>query len=211
MKNHLGRWLSAVVVSLVGCSSGSHGSFDAQNAPFGTRTPTTVSHSTVQLGSSSVNGVTQVVGSKTIGGTTYSRLSYTNASDPSSGVEWWINEKPGESVTLAGWDGHSQLAQSLSIPPGVVVLTGEQIAGDVESADSVVPVAGVDTDCWEGAGRSLAAVGDVVADDLDVWRVGFQPRRHRRKRTRFAWLNPKYHRMEAIRGQSAQMNPNWDD
>jgi len=122
MKNHLGRWLSAVVVSLVGCSSGSHGSFDAQNAPFGTRTPTTVSHSTVQLGSSSINGVTQVVGSKTIGGTTYSRLSYTNASDPSSGVEWWINEKPGESITLAGWDGHSQLAQSLLIPPGVVVL-----------------------------------------------------------------------------------------
>jgi len=124
MKNHLGHWVSPVVlvVSLVGCSSGSHGSFDAQNAPFGNRTPTTVSHSTVQLGSSSVNGVTQVVGSKTIGGTTYSRLSYTNASDPSSGVEWWINEKPGESVTLAGWDGHSQLAQSLSIPPGVVVL-----------------------------------------------------------------------------------------
>ena len=63
-------------------------------------------------------------------------------------------------------------------PPGVVVLTGEQIAGDVESADPVAFVAAVDADGREGAGRSLAAVGDVVADDLNVWRVGIQPRRH---------------------------------
>jgi hypothetical protein len=118
--SRLGYLTLILLSSVVGCSS-NKASFDAEKAPFGDRTPTTVVHSTVQLGSVSDNAVTQVVGDKTIGGHTYSRISYASVSDPSSGVEWWIDEKPGESVTLAGWDGHSKLAQGL-VPPGVVTL-----------------------------------------------------------------------------------------
>ena len=79
-----------VIVSFLGCNS-SKSSFDAEHAPFGERAPTTVSHSVLQLGSKSSSALTQVVGSKTIGGESYSRLAVTNVNDPSSGVEWWIN------------------------------------------------------------------------------------------------------------------------
>jgi hypothetical protein len=113
--------LVSSVLVLAGCSGKKGGSFDGQNAPYGNRGPATVSHSVVQKGGTSTTAVTQTAGEKVIGGSTYTRLTATNATNPSSGVEWWINEKPGESVTIAGWDGHSILAQGI-VPPGTVTL-----------------------------------------------------------------------------------------
>jgi hypothetical protein len=119
---HRSTLIAAGLAVLVGCGSKSGGSaFDGQNAPYGDRSPSTVSHSVIQKGGTTSNSVTQAVGEKAMGGSTYTRLTATNAADPSSGVEWWINEKPGESVTLAGWDGHSKLADGI-VPPGTVTL-----------------------------------------------------------------------------------------
>jgi hypothetical protein len=112
------------VVVAIGCSSKSDNggsTFDGEKAPYGNRSPATVSHSVIQKGGATSTAVTQTAGEKTIGGTTYTRLTATNTADPSSGVEWWINEKPGESVTIAGWDGHTKMANGI-VPPGTVTL-----------------------------------------------------------------------------------------
>jgi hypothetical protein len=109
---------------LGGCnskSSGGGGSFDGEKAPYGDRTPTSVTHSVIQKDGVTASAVTQVTGEKKIGDTTYTKIACTNTADPTSGVEWWIKEKAGESVTLAGWDGHSTLASGI-VPPGVVTL-----------------------------------------------------------------------------------------
>jgi hypothetical protein len=120
---HWPTLIAGGVIVLAGCGSKSGGgsSFDGENAPYGNRSPSTVSHSVIQKNGTSSNSVTQTVGEKTIGGTTYSRVTATDTADPSSGVEWWIKEKPGESVTIAGWDGHTQLANGI-VPPGTVTL-----------------------------------------------------------------------------------------
>jgi hypothetical protein len=121
----LRHWFPILVGGVVvvgGCGGSKSGSsFDGEKSPYGNRSPATVTHSVIQKGGVTSGSITQTVGEKTIGGTTYTTLSASSTTDPSSGVEWWINEKPGESVTIAGWNGHSTLASGI-VPPGTVTL-----------------------------------------------------------------------------------------
>lgn len=124
---HSARGLSLLSVFISACGSGGgEGDFNAEKAPYGDRTPTTQTSSTLTLsaggvvtGSDMVH-TTTVVGQKTVGSQTYDRVATTNVSDPNQGGEYWIKEKSDGTVDFAGFDMHSTVAAQV-VPQGTVV------------------------------------------------------------------------------------------
>jgi hypothetical protein len=122
------RWFGlGLALALAGCGKGSGEGFDGAKAPYGPRTPTTQTHSTLTFApgsvftDTSVSQVTAVVGQKTISGTSYERLATTRVDDPSKTGEYWIKDNSDGTIDFAGFL-HSSLVGGL-LPAASMTLT----------------------------------------------------------------------------------------
>jgi hypothetical protein len=109
------RYLAVLSALAISCAGGGS-PFDPAQSPYGERTPTTRTLSTLTLASDAIlkgattTRTTGVIGQTTIAGQTYDRETTTDVSDPSQGVEYWVKRNGEDAVDFAAVDMHSKLA-----------------------------------------------------------------------------------------------------
>lgn len=117
-----------VLVSLLflSCGGGGGSSFDPEKSPYGERTPTTRTSSTLSFPAGAVVTGTDlvqtstVVGQITIGGQTFDRVASTSVADPTQGGEYWVKHNSDGTQDFAGFEMHSAVAAQV-VPQGTVV------------------------------------------------------------------------------------------
>jgi hypothetical protein len=176
--------LGLFLLSLVP-SCGGEDSFDGAKVPYGPRTPTTRTTSTLSFVEGGlVQGpatarTSGIIGQKVIGGRTYDREANVNVSDPNQGDEYWIRQNADGTVDFAGFDMHSNLVAQV-FPQGSVVfadpikLTKEPPVGQPQAvalSGTLTPAGSTEQLPVEGTGQyTLAGRDAMVATDVgNLW------------------------------------------